>query len=236
MLFRSVSKTLLIAATFALIVAIPTSISRTLFFQAIISLFFFLWAKSSQSGIVKSIFQLTTGLMLLLILFLNVSVLNNQIDAFSDRFTKANENEGGLNSVFVDRFFGGMVSGIINIDDKNAIFGQGIGMGTNVGAQLLAGKNRFLIAEGEWGRIIGESGIVFGFLIILVRINMTGVVGFKSFKSLKRGDALPWMLLSYGLLSVLQAQWSQPNSLGFYVLIGGLILASLEKNPVTIKN
>jgi hypothetical protein len=107
-------------------------------------------------------------------------------------------------------------------------------MGTNVGAQLLSGGTTFLIAEVEWGRIIGESGMLFGMLIILVRMSMTASLSIQSFKFLRMGDALPWMLMSFGFINLLQAQWSQPTNLGFYVLIGGLIQASLRKTSEKI--
>lgn len=232
---KLVNRYLLFAATVALIVAIPTSISRTLFFQVVLSLLFFLWAKSNQSGILKNIVQIGIGFSLLFILSLSVNVLNTQIETFVSRFTDANEIEGGLEGVFIDRFLGGMVGAITNIDDSHAVFGKGIGIGTNVGAQLLSGGTTFLIAEVEWGRIIGESGMLFGMLIILVRISMTASLSIQSFKFLRMGDALPWMLLSFGFVNLLQAQWAQPTNLGFYVLIGGLIIASFRNSPETIK-
>jgi hypothetical protein len=101
-------------------------------------------------------------------------------------------------------------------------------MGTNVGAQLLAGKTAFLISEGEWGRVIGESGIVLGILIILFRIIMTLEITSKAFKAMNNGNQLPWMLLGYGFLQIFQGTWSQPNGLGFYVLIGGLMIGALN--------
>ena len=212
----------------ALLIAITTSISRTEFFEVIISLLFFLVAKSSQPGFLKNMMQLLLGFLVLIIVFLNTNKFNTQIEAFTARFTSANAVEGGLEGVFIDRFLGGMAGAIIDIDDSHAFFGQGIGMGTNVGAQLLSGKTTYLIAEGEWGRVIGESGMLFGLLIILVRISMTVTISIQSFKFLKRGDALPWMLLSFGFVLLLQSQWAQPTGLGFYVLIGGLILAALK--------
>ncbi len=227
-----VNKILLIAATVALIVAIPTSISRTLFFQVVISLFFFLWAKSSQPGFIKRMTQLTAGFMVLFVILSNIDSLNTQMDAFSSRFTVANETEGGLDGVFIDRFLGGMVNAFSKIDDSHAIFGQGMGMGTNVGAQLLSGKTVFLISEEEWGRVIGESGILFGLLIIVIRISMTFKIATKCFIRFRLGDALPWMLLSFGLLILLQGGWAQPTLLGFYVLIGGLILSSFNVGPI----
>ncbi|MFV8374682.1 hypothetical protein [Flavobacterium sp. LB1P71] len=231
---KYVNRILLVSATIALIVAIPTSISRTLFFEVILSLLFFLWAKSNQSGFLKNAAQLLVAFVLLTVLFLNVNALNTQIGAFTDRFISANEAEGGLNGVFIDRFLGGLVGAFMDIDDSHAIFGQGIGMGTNVGAQLLSGKTTFLIAEGEWGRTIGESGLVLGLLIILIRISMAFSITIKCYTFLKKGDALPWMLLSFGFLMLLQGGWAQPTLLGFYVLIGGLILATL-KNPMVLQ-
>jgi hypothetical protein len=229
-----VNKTVLIAATFGLIVAIPTSISRTLFFEVAISLFFFLWAKSSQPGFIKRMTQLLVGFVVLFIILSNINSLNTQMDAFTSRFTNANESEGGLEGVIIDRFLGGLVGAFKDIDDNYAVFGQGIGMGTNVGAQLLSGKTDFLISEEEWGRIIGESGILFGLLIIIIRISMTFNIARKCYTRFRLGDALPWMLLSFGFLMLLQSQWAQPTNLGFYVLIGGLILASLREPEETI--
>lgn len=230
---KYVNKLLLIMSSGSLLIAIPTSISRSLFFGAVISLFFFLIAKSSKPGFFKNMIQLFLGFLILIMVVLSTDKFDTQIDTFTTRFTNASTSEGGLEGTLIDRFLGGMVGAFFNIDDSHAILGQGIGMGTNVGAQLLSGEVSYLISEGEWGRVIGECGILFGFLIVLVRINMTVSISIQSFKMLKKGDALPWMLLSFGFVTLLNSQWSQPTNLGFYVLIGGLILASL-KNTLKI--
>lgn len=226
---RYVNKKILILSTIALIIAIPTSISRTLFFEVVISLFFFIWAKKELSGFFKSTAQLLSMIFLLIVLAISTDKLNTQIGVFTERFTSANEEEGGIDGVIVDRFLGGMTLAIVDIDDKHVLFGQGIGMGTNVGAQLLTGKTTFLIAEAEWGRIIGESGILLGLSFILIRIKMSFNFLFLGLKHLKKGDPLPWMLTSFGFLTLMQSQLAQPNNLGFFVLIGGLILASLKQ-------
>ena len=225
---KFISKSLLIASSFALLISIPTSISRSLFFQFIITLFFFIWAKSNRPGFLKNISQIFFGFALITILFLNFKGLEDQINAFSTRFTTANEGEGGLKGVFIDRFLGGLVGSFSSLEDKYVVFGQGIGMGTNVGSQLLSGKLAFLIAEGEWGRVIGESGMILGFLIVFLRIYMSFNIILKCYNRLKYGDALSWMMMSFGFLVLLQGLWGQPTSLGFYVLIGGLVLASLK--------
>lgn len=223
-----IKKPLLILATVAFIIAIPTCISRALFFQAILSLLCFIVAKSNKPNFTRNLLQLVFGFSLLLIISLNVSFLNDQISAFTERFTTANEMEGGLNGVFVDRFLGGLLIALTNIDSKHMLWGRGIGMGTNVGSQLLTGDTSFLIAEQEWGRVMGESGLVLGLLIIAVRVNMTFTILVRSFRLFREGDYLAWMLLSLGFLILLQGGWSQPNNLGFYVLTGGLIMVSLK--------
>jgi hypothetical protein len=232
---KLINKYLLVFSSIAMIVAIPTSISRTLFFQVIISFLFFVWAKSMKPGFLKNLSQLVIGLSIITILFINFNGLKDQTEAFTERFTKANESEGGLKGVFLDRFLGGLISAFYNIEDKDIVFGQGIGMGTNIGSQLLTGKLSFLIAEGEWGRIIGESGMIIGFLIVIIRIQISFSLLIKSFKNLFIGNELSWILVSYGFLLQLQGLWSQPTNLGFYVLTGGLILASLKTSEEEIE-
>jgi len=177
----------------------------------------------------KNILQIFFGFILVVFLFSNLKGFEDQIGAFSDRFNSANEQGGGVQNTLVNRILGGLVDAFTNVNDQYIIFGQGIGMGTNVGAQVLAGKLIFLISEGEWGRIIGESGFFLGLAIILLRSQMAFRLLSECLNRLKNGNALPFMLLSYGFLVLLQGQWSQPTNLGFCVLIGGLIMASLKK-------
>jgi hypothetical protein len=49
-----------------------------------------------------------------------------------------------------------------------------------------------------------------------------------SYSQLSKGEILPWMLLSYGLLIFPQGGWAQPTALGFSILMGGLMLSSLN--------
>lgn len=226
---KFISKSLLIASSFALLIAIPTSISRSLFFQFTITLFFFIWANSSRPGFLKNISKMAIGFAIVIIITLNFKGLEDPINAFTVRFTTANESEGGLKGVLIDRFLNGLITAFSILDDHEIIIGKGIGMGTNVGSQLLSGERKFLIAEGEWGRIIGEIGMVFGLTFIFIRIYMSFNYLFLSLKYLRNEKPLPWMLISTGFIILLQQQLSQPTNLGFYVLTGGLILASFKE-------
>ena len=46
-------------------------------------------------------------------------------------------------------------------------------MGTNVGSVLLTGGRTFLIAEGEWGRVLGEQGPILGLGVIILRLALS---------------------------------------------------------------
>lgn len=222
-----VNKILLIAATGCLLMSIPFSISRSQFFEVLISLAFSVVAAWRRP---KYIGRVMVGGIIAILLYL---VLRNQFffatstEAFNARFEDATASEGGLNGVLVDRFLGGMISAIQNAPNL-PFFGYGIGMGTNVGSQLLTGGVAFLISEEEWGRIIGEQGLLLGFIVIFVRIAVIIQVYKLAAKQLKKTDALPWMLLSFATVIFLQGQWGQPTTLGFSVLGMGLTYAALN--------
>jgi hypothetical protein len=132
-----------------------------------------------------------------------------------------------LQGTLGDRYLGGLISAITDAGDQ-PFFGYGIGMGTSVGSKLLTGNVTYLIGEGEWGRLIGEMGPALGLLAIFIRLGLCFNITLQSYKMVKVGDLLPWLLLSFGLTIIPQGQWAQPTSLGFSTLVGGLILASFN--------
>lgn len=221
-----VRKWLLIAASCALFIAIPISISRTLFFQVILSLCFagiFMMRKPKYIG--KALLVIL-GLIVIMAVLSQMSFMQTSIDVFITRFTSANESEGGLEGTLINRFLGGMVEAIIN-SEHLSFWGYGIGLGTNMASILLTGERTFLIAEGEWARIIGEMGVFLGLVVLCVRVLLTVKMTRDSILKMRKGDPLAWMLLSAGAIIILQGQWAQPTALGFSSLFGGLILASL---------
>jgi hypothetical protein len=225
---RLVKQALLIAATACLLIAIPLSISRSLFFEVAISITFSVVAVWRKPKYIGKILSACAVSFILYFLLRNQSFFATSTEAFNARFEDANASEGGLNGVLIDRFLGGMLSAIQDAPNL-PFFGYGIGMGTNVGSQLLTGGMSFLISEEEWGRIIGEQGLLFGFIIIIIRVSFVVKLAKQATRYLKKIDALPWMLLSYAIIPLLQAQWGQPTALGFSVLSGGLILAAMNE-------
>ena len=220
----------LIIATISIFAAVPLSISRTVMFEIAVSVAFLLAAATKTP---KLLSQLVTGIIggfILLLILSNFSFFQTATIAFTERFTGANETEGGLDGVFIDRFLGGMVGAIT--DTNSSFFGAGLGMGTNAGSQLLTGSAQFLISEGEWGRLIGEMGLILGMVMVVVRADIAVKLLIKGWKKVGQRNYLPWMLMSFGFLPLLQGQWAQPTALGFSILSIGLSLAAMKEKKM----
>lgn len=226
---KAINNLILIGSTLALLLAIPLSISRTLLFQVVICVVFVVFASSLKPQYLGSMLLAVVGGLLALALLSQTAFFEVATGAFTSRFETANEHEGGLEGVFLDRFLGGLIGAISGTSDL-PFFGYGLGMGTNVGSMLFTGSLTFLIAEGEWGRMIGELGPLMGIGVVLIRLGLTIEIAKAAYNKLTKGDLLPWILLSYGLLNLAQGGWAQPTNLGFCTLIGGLLLASLRVN------
>lgn len=224
---KIVKNWLLVLTMGCLLAAIPLSISRTLFFQTIVtSIFAVVIVSRNPKKLVRLVFAFAGGAVLLALLS-NFSFFQTGIEVFSYRLFGANEAEGGTRGVLIDRFLGGMYNAITNPGEL-PFWGYGLGLGTNAGAALQTGEVVFLISEGEWGRLIGEMGLLLGLAAIFLRVSFVVKMTIKSFFVMRKGSPLPWLLLSFGAIQILQGQWAQPTALGFAVLIGGLILAALN--------
>lgn len=227
----SIKKYLLVASSLALCFAVPLSISRTVLFEVIISAGFMFIVSTRQIGRMLRMMVGITVLGLILTPLLNKSeVFQTATGAFTERFETANEVEGGVEGVFLDRFLGGMIGAVTN--ENASFFGLGLGMGTNAGARLMVGgteKLTFLISEGEWGRLVGEMGLLIGLMVIFIRMGVIARMFKISWGNTKYGNFLPWLLLSYAGLLVLQGQWAQPTALGFTVMSAGLVFGAANK-------
>lgn len=224
---KTISKLILLAATACLLAAIPFSISRTVFFEIILSAVFVLVATTTKPKYFVRLISGSLAIVVLIAVLSNFNFFQTGVEVFTKRFESANKAEEGLEGIFVDRFLGGMVEAITDTEDL-PFFGRGIGMGTNVGAMMLSGELKFLISEGEWGRLIGEMGLLLGLGVILLRLLLTFKMGITSFQAMRESNFLPWMLISFSSMNLLQGQWAQPTSLGFSILASGLVLAALK--------
>jgi hypothetical protein len=136
------------------------------------------------------------------------------------------DSAGGLKEGIVYRWFSDFVSAW-EAEREAPWLGEGLGLGTNVGAGLATGTRQFLLAEGEWARVILESGPVLGLAFIALRVGIAIYLLRRAVRSVReRDDALPGLLLAAGAFDLITGQWGQATVSGFAVLTAGLCLAS----------
>lgn len=222
------NRNLLIVASVALFGAVAFSISRTLVFQLGLTGIFVLFALARKPGYFSRVVVGIVAVALAAFVLSNLPVFHTGLHAFEVRFEQAttSEGHGSVSKNIIDRMIlGGMVNALTQSTEL-PFWGYGLGMGTNAGAKILTGKTLFLISEGEWGRLLGECGLLLGLAMILIRVALSFKMLRNSYVAMTRGNVLPWILLSVGLVNILQGPWAQPTSLGFAIFIGGLVLAS----------
>lgn len=218
---------LLFASTAALLASIPFSISRSLFFQILLTFLFVIMGGVRKPKHILRIAIAMVGVIGIFLLVSNSNVYQTATEVLFARFDNASASEGGIEGTLLDRFFGGIFGVLTNLQDW-PLFGYGLGVGTNVASMLLRGYVDFTVGEDEWSRIIGELGPPLGLAIVFFRIRFTVVLILNGFKELLKNDFLPWTLMSFGILTIAYGNWAQPTSLGFSTIIAGLTLASLE--------
>ena len=222
---------LLFSAGLALVVTIGVSGSRSTLLSVLVVV-------SSLLAIIvlrpQAVNQFGRNLLIVVAVLLIVTrmpVFKEGVQILSDRFTVTAEAEetsiaGGL----LARTFSGFTEGFLLLPHA-PIGGYGLGIGTNGGAKFLTGRAMFLLTEGEWGRVILESGPILGLAYLLWRTLLTARLGFLSFRKLRQGEIFPIMLFAAGFVSLLNGQFGQPTNLGFAVFVCGLCLASMNKEP-----
>jgi hypothetical protein len=232
---EKIGRWILIIATISLIAAIPFSIARRLLFGSIVTLIFFLIALIVRPEYFKKIIPVGLVLLLAFLLLSTTTFFQTSIETFSKRIEYASSVQGGMEGVIGDRYLGGIFGALPKaIAEGTPFFGYGIGMGSNVGSMVLTGGVSYLIAEGEWGRVLGEMGVLMGMAFLLLRLGLCIRLTVFCFKKLLNSDFLPWLLLSFCLLIVPEGQWARPTTLGFAILIAGLTIASFKKTETKI--
>ncbi len=144
------------------------------------------------------------------------------LDVLEERFGGEDEVRTG----FAYRFLGDFTSPLLILPDV-PFFGYGLGMGTNAGAALVVGKRAFLLAEGDFARVLLESGPILGLAFMILRAAYVARLFQESRLALQqRVDALPMLLLGACWYLIFSGQFGQPTALGYAVIAGGLCLAA----------
>ena len=225
------SRILLAASTIALVIGLPLTISRgAVGGVVLVALFAAIAAGTSRKTILKLLLISFSFSILIIVLKNTTSIFNIGLEVFTSRVDTANGDEGLKETVFL-RALNSFIDPIVNILDQPMIAGN-LGMGTNAGSQLLNGKVTYLISEGELGRVSGEQGIIFGGLIIGLRIILAFSLIVESWKLPQVDKLLPFILCGVGCMLMLQGQWAQPSILGGSIISVGLILASINQPQI----
>jgi hypothetical protein len=217
---------LLFSGGFALVVMIGVSGSRSVLLAVLLVVASLLLIILVRPSAMNQFGRNLLIVVVVLLVALRLPVFNEGVHVLSDRFTAVAEAEettiaGGL----LARTFSGFTEGILFVP-RAPIGGYGLGIGTNGGAKFLTGRAMFLLTEGEWGRVVLESGPILGLAYLAWRTILTFGLGLFGLRQLKRGAILPVMLYCAGFLALLNGQFGQPTNLGFAVFICGLCLAA----------
>ena len=218
----------LVLGTLGVAIAINTAISRTLLGSVIVVFVIFL-VSSIKIGISVRRFLLFVGIGVVASAMVGGSALLREGNgALMDRWASADDAEGSIIIRFLGSF---LVSGEVMNDA--GIIGHGIGVGTNMGATLMGQTGEFLLAEGEWERVVLEMGVILGGGFILWRILLFAQIARQAMKAWVHRDVLPVLLVAAGGLTLLIGQTGQPATLGFGVIAMGAAMAA-SKTPVGV--
>jgi hypothetical protein len=225
---------LLFAAGFALLIGTSVSGSRSVVgacavVGASLLVVFFL-----RPSAINRFGQTLVITIVLAFVVTKMPVFKEGLNVLTTRFADVAEAEeksvaAGLTQRVFDTFSEGFY-----VFTKAPFLGYGLGIGTNAGAKFLTGQTVFLLAEGEWARIILESGPVLGLAYLLWRCGVVVRIGLLCLKSVKQNNVLPLLLFSSGFLPLISGQFGQPTILGFAVFTTGLALAARTEDEEEI--
>ena len=226
---------LLFGGGFALVVTIGVSGSRSVLLAVLVVLASLLAIILFRPSAMNQFGRNLLIVVVVMLVAVRLPVFKEGVQILSDRFTVvAEEEQKSIARGLISRTFSGFAEGIL-LMGRSPIGGYGLGIGTNGGAKFLTGRTMFLLSEGEWGRVILESGPVLGLAFLIWRTLLTFKLGLLSFRELKRGQILSLMLWCAGFLSLLSGQFGQPTNLGFAVFVCGLCLAAANtRTPVEL--
>lgn len=223
--------------------AIPVSISRSLLagnLQVTAALIIALLLSRAR---VLPVFAGILALVVAAQIASTLPAFQETTNAFTARWelaaaTEAKNTDSNLNSawgIFQDRILAGFTRPLASLE-STPVFGYGIGLGTNVGAQRISGQLTFLVGEGAWDATMGELGLPLGLAFLLWRLSLALWVSRLALRASARGNRLPLILLGASFLNVLGGQLGQPTGLGFVVVSAGLTLAACnDVSPVMVR-
>ena len=215
----------------------PLTISRgAVVGVLIVGIFAIIASVTTFKMVFKLVFIGIVFYFLIIILQQYSTIFSLSTEVFMHRVDAANKSTagGGFKDSIGLRMLNDLIDPIVNLF-KQPLFVGNLGMGTNAGAQMLSGKIKFLVAEGEFGRLGGEQGIVFGGGLIVLRIFLAISIAIKSLRLPKEEKLLPFIICGSACVAIIQGQWAQPSVLGYSIIMAGLVMASLKKDEIPLQ-
>lgn len=233
MLARRLPLWLMATAGGAILIAIPISISRTLFLSVAIVAMAGLGALFAGGRFsIRLVMQLALVVVAFYLIAGQSLVFKDGMEAFLARWQGATDDQGGFKEAIVDRVLNDLFGSFSGIKG----FGQGTGFSTNVGQQLATQHVGFGGAESEWGRLLYDNGIALGSLLIGYRILLAGSIMFAAYRAWQWRLPLGLVFAAACFFPVLNGQWGQATTLGAAVIGGGLTLAAANYKIKNQKN
>jgi hypothetical protein len=223
---RDVYKTrLLIAAGVALVIGVSISGSRSVVGACALVIASLLVVLFTRADLLNRFGQALIVALVLGIVISRTPLVREGMQVLSVRFSEVNEEQQSIARSLIERPIAVFEEGF-TVLSKAPLFGYGLGVGTNAGAKFLIGRSVFLLSEGEWSRILLESGPLLGIAYLAWRTALVGRIGWLALKSVRRGNLLPLLLFSASFLPLVSGQLGQPTILGFAIFVSGLTLAA----------
>jgi hypothetical protein len=232
----SYKRWLLIAAGVSVVVAVAVSGSRACVASALVVVLFIVVVLIVRPSAVNQIGRNLLIAVIAALITSRLPVFKEGLSVLSERFTSSAE---AADTTIVGGMLNRTVEGFVEwipFLTKIPLTGFGLGIGTAGGARFLIGQSTFLLTEGEWSRILLESGPIVGMAFLLWRTMLTLHIGYLAFRQLKLGRTLPIFLFSAGFFGLLNATFGQPTSLGFAVVLTGMCLAAMQKTGTALES
>lgn len=216
----------LFAAGIALLIGVAVSGSRSVVGACAVVVSSLLLVLFLRPGAVNRFGQTLLVTVVLGFIVTQTPVFKEGLNVLTTRFSNVAESEEqSITAGLISRVFEGFSEGV-RVFPNAPFFGYGLGIGTNAGAKFLTGQNTFLLSEGEWARMLLESGPVLGLAFLLWRCGVAVRIGLLCLQSVRRGNVLPLLLFSSSGLPLMNGQFGPPTILGFAVFTTGLALAA----------
>jgi hypothetical protein len=233
---KFISRWLLWAASFALILSVPVIGSRTLVFElAGVVVCVGIGAMLGVSQFGKTL-RVILPVLTVIVLVSLLPVFSEATSSLLTRFTQAANAEGGSTQLsFVDRTFGTVGHAFDAADFGSNWIGIGMGRGAAAMAKLLTDGEEFLAGEDEFSREINEFGPLPGLAFSLFRLLLAAYFVRQALASARNHEPLAFLLAPMMLSSILLGVLEQPTEQGFMVIGVALSISASKLGGTVLK-